>query len=131
MLRNEIPRRVPAIEAPCAWIFQLAQYGQWLWHEGLDDCWSSGTRGRSALDLLADGGSYLCAEELDGSHYPLARYRAYADLRHKAPVSEELVLEEDLLYDLLRAADNERSVGRTTHLELPAPHRRPAALAAT
>jgi hypothetical protein len=93
-------------------------------------CRSSGARGGSALDLLADSGGYLCAEQLDGTQHLLVRHRTDADLRHKALVAEELVLEEDFLYDLLRAADEERSARRATHLELPAAHRRPPALAA-
>src|SRR5918994_1852055 len=109
----------------CARTLQLA-----LWRACSDGCRSSGTRGRSALYLVADGGGYLCAEQLDGAHHLLVRQRTDADLRHKALVAEELVLEEYLLYDLLRAADHERSVGRATHLELPAAHRRPPTLAA-
>ena len=54
----------------------------------------------------AHGGGDLGAEQLDGSHYLIVRHRADADLRHKALLAEELVLEEDLLYYLLRAADD-------------------------
>jgi hypothetical protein len=47
-----------------------------------------------------------------GAHHLLVRQLTDADLRHKALVTEELVLEEDFLYDLLRAADDERSARR-------------------
>src|SRR5215207_2900298 len=95
---------------------------------GLDGCRSSCARGGAAFDLLTDGGGYLCAEQLDGAHHLLVRQRTDADLRHKALVAEELVLVEDFLYNLLRAADDERSARRATHLELPTAHRRPPAL---
>src|SRR3712207_9012545 len=57
------------------------------------------------------------------------RDRADADLRHKALVAEELVLEEYLLRDLLRAADQERAAHRAPRLELLARQDGPATLA--
>src|ERR687889_2944251 len=71
-------------------------------------------RGRSAGDLLADGRGYLGAEQLDGSHRLLVGQRADADLGHKSIVAEVLVLVEDLLGDLLGAADGERPARRAS-----------------
>ena len=49
---------------------------------------------------------------------PVVRHRADADLGEEAVVAEDLVLEEDLLDDLLRAADDERAAGRAQRVEL-------------
>jgi hypothetical protein len=57
------------------------------------------------------------------------RDRADAHLREEALVAEELVLEEDLLRDLLRAADDERAARAAEGVELRGRHRRPPALA--
>src|SRR5215212_6879934 len=108
----------------------VSQLLEWPRVRRSDVCWSSGARGGSALDLLANGRGYLRAEQLYGTHHLLVRHRADADLRHESLVAKELVLEQDFLHDLLRAADDERPARRAAHLELPTAHRRPSALAA-
>jgi hypothetical protein len=52
--------------------------------------------------LAPDGRSHPSAEELDGAHDLLVRKRAGAELHEKAPVAENLILEEDLFDHLLR-----------------------------
>ena len=54
----------------------------------------------------------LGAEQLDRAHDARVRQRADAELHEEAVVAEELVLEEDLLDDLLRAADEVRAAQR-------------------
>src|SRR4051794_7910182 len=58
------------------------------------------------------------------------RQRADARLHQEPVVAEELVLEEDLLDHLLRAADDERTPPRAERVEVLALHGRPASLAA-
>src|SRR5215218_223944 len=108
----------------------VSQLLEWPRARRSDVCWSSGARGGSALDLLANGRGYLRAEQLYGTHHLLVRHRADADLRHESLVAKELVLEQDFLHDLLRAADDERPARRAAHLELPTAHRRPSTLLA-
>src|SRR4051812_7448415 len=88
-----------------------------LWDASPDACWIGGRAerlgiGRRAAGYLgSDGRRDLGAEELDRAHDVLVGDRADADLRDVAVVSEELVLEEDLLGDLFGRADRERSSG--------------------
>jgi hypothetical protein len=76
--------------------------------------------------LAADDGRHARAEELDGAHDPVVRHGADAELHQEAVVAEELVLEEDLLRHLLRAADEARAAQRPRGLEGGAGERRPA-----
>jgi hypothetical protein len=74
----------------------------------------SGAPGSASRDggrrkLSAHGRCDLGAEELDRPHDLRVRHRADAELNEKAVVVEELVLEEDLLDDLLRGADEVRA----------------------
>ena len=78
----------------------------------LDGCRPSGARSRPAPELITHDEGDLGTKQLDGAHHLLVGHRTDADLRHKAPVAEELVLEEDILHDLLRAADHERAARR-------------------
>jgi len=58
------------------------------------------------------------------------RDRADAQLEQEALVAEELVLEEDLLDDVIRAADEARAPQRARGVERFPRQRRPTALAA-
>ena len=60
-------------------------------------------------ELAAHGRRDLGAEQLDRAHDLRVRQRPDAELDEEAVVAEELVLEEDLLDDLLRAADEVRA----------------------
>src|SRR5690242_705921 len=83
-----------------------------------------------APERLAHGGGDLGAEQLDRVHDLRVRHRADADLREQALVTEDLVLEEDLLDDLLRAADRERAARPPHLIELAPGQRSPATPAA-
>src|SRR5690606_5086142 len=72
----------------------------------------------------------LGAEQLDRAKHLVMRDGADAELREEAPMTEDLVLEQDLVDDLLRAADEQRAAGAAQRVELLARHGRPAALAA-
>ena len=60
----------------------------------------------------------------------VVRHRPHAELQQAAVVAEDLVLEEDLLDHLLRAADEVRAAERRGRVVVRARHRRPATLAA-
>ena len=55
------------------------------------------------------------------------RHRPDAHLQQKPLISEDLVLAQDLVGDLLRAAHQQRALGPAHRVELPAPDRQPAA----
>ena len=73
---------------------------------------------RDGCERLAHRGRDLGAEELDRAHDVGVRERADAELDQEAVVAEDLVLEEDLLGDLLRAADEVRAAQRAGGVEL-------------
>src|SRR3954454_18800743 len=74
--------------------------------------------GLAALDLAADDRRDLGAVELDRAHDARVRHRAHAELHEEAVVPEGLVLEENLLDHLLRAADEVRAVEAGAGVEL-------------
>src|SRR5262249_47182768 len=82
----------------------------------LDDC----------ANRRGDDGS----KELDRAHDFVVRHWADGHLREKAVVVKELVLVENLVDHLLRAAHDESAVRRAGGVELLAGRRRPTAFAA-
>ena len=73
--------------------------------------------GSSRAERLAHRGRDLRPEQLDRTHDARVRQRADAELHEEAAVPEDLVLEEDLLDHLLRAADEVRAALRPRRLE--------------
>ena len=71
-----------------------------------------GSGGGAPRELRAHGRRDLGAEQLDRAQHPVVRQRADRELDEEAVVAEELVLEEDLLDHLLRAADEVRAAQR-------------------
>ena len=69
------------------------------------------------------------AEQLDRAQRLRVGEGADAHLRKEAVVPEQVVLEQDFLHHLLRAADPERPARRAQLVELRAGHRRPPSLA--
>ena len=76
-----------------------------------------GRRG-APFDFGADDRRHLGAEELYRAHEAPVRHRADAELKQKALVAEDLVLKEDLLDYVLRAADEVRSPERRRSIEV-------------
>src|SRR5690242_12998989 len=69
------------------------------------------------------------AEPLDRGEHLVMRHRAEARLHEEAIVTEQLVLEADLLDHFLNAADNECAAACAQRVEVLPRRRRPAALA--
>src|SRR5215217_7117375 len=90
----------------------------------------AGTLGGRARELPPDDRCDLRREQLDRAHDARMREGPDAHLHEEAVVPEDLVMEEDLLDDLLRAADEVGAPQRARRVELLARHRRPAALPA-
>ena len=82
------------------------------------------------LQRRADLRRHLGPEQLDRPHHVGVRQRADAHLQQEAVVLEDLVLEQDLLDDLVGAADEVRAAQLVRGEVLLAAQRRPAALAA-
>src|SRR6266511_2849675 len=82
------------------------------------------------IELLADRGGDLSSKELDGSDGVRVRERTHADLPEEPLVAEDLVLAEDLVDHLLRAAHQERAGGRAQDVELGSADPGPSSLRA-
>ncbi len=83
------------------------------------------SRAAAACDLGAHGGRHLRAEQLDRAHDVAVGQVAHAHLHQEPLVAEDLVLEQDLLDHLLRAADQRarraaRAARRTARGSCPA-----------
>src|SRR4051794_1783714 len=86
--------------------------------------------GYAACDRFAHDGRDLLAEELDRPHHLVVRHRADRDLQQEPLMPEDLMLEEDLVDHVLRAADEVRAAARARRIEVLSRHRPPAAFAA-
>src|SRR3954452_12329612 len=80
-------------------------------------------------DRLAHAWRHLPAEQLDRAQRQVVRERSKARLREEARVSEEGVLVEDLLHDLVHGTDHERAAQAAQLGVVLAREARPAALA--
>src|SRR5215212_8516665 len=79
--------------------------------------------------VLSDRRRHLRPEQLDRAQQLVVRHRPDAELREEAIVAEDLVLLEDLLGHLLRAAHEQVPTRLPPSLELLPRQWRPAALA--
>jgi len=79
-----------------------------------------------AAELGPDERRDLGSEQLDRAQHARVRERADTELGEAAIVLEELVLEEDLLGDLLGAADEQRSPRAAERVVVLTLERRPA-----
>src|SRR3954447_11990212 len=86
--------------------------------------------GVATCDRFAYDGRDLCAEELDRPHHLVVGHCANRDLQQEPLVAEDLVLEEDLVDHVLRAADEVCAAPRARRVEVLSCHRPPAAFAA-